>query len=201
MNTLLLVLKIALLIIALIMGTSYIYAVKSSWLHKTMNEATKPVVGRATAFFARKTRLTLNRFIKAQEREFEKAIREIREDGHKSGHWMWYIFPQIRGIGESVNAHIYSIRDLQEAKEYLENPYLAGNLQEICRALLALPSNDPKFVFGYPDDLKLCSSMTLFRQAAPEASIFGKLLDKFYDGKPCELTLKILSEQEEAASV
>ena len=139
--------------------------------------------------------MSIDRFITAQQRDFETALSEIRAGGKRS-HWMWYIFPQIQGLGFSPTARFYAIKDIQEAKEYLENPYLSGNLQMICDALLSLPTDDPGIILGYPDDLKLCSSMTLFSQAAPESILFRKVLDKFYDGRADAETLRILAEQE-----
>lgn len=140
----------------------------------------------------------LTRFIDAQERDYEKALAEIRA-GHKRSHWIWYIFPQIRGLGFSNTAEYYAIKDLEEAKAYMAEPTLRNHLIEISNALLDIASNDPTEVMGYPDDLKLRSSMTLFLKAAPELDIFQRVLDKFFDGIPDEKTLQILTRQKEQA--
>lgn len=132
----------------------------------------------------------LNRFISAQERSYDAALREIKA-GHKRTHWMWYIFPQIAGLGFSSTAQFYAISSMQEAKDYYAHPVLGKRLVEISEALLALDTSDAGAVMGYPDDLKLRSSMTLFLAASGDA-VFQKVLDKFYSGKPDSKTLSIL---------
>ena len=134
----------------------------------------------------------LDRFIKAQERDYPVALQEIKS-GRKQSHWIWYIFPQIRGLGYSETAQYYSIEDVEEAKAYLNNKYLHNNLVEICQELLKLKSNDIVYIMGYPDNLKLCSSMTLFNAVAPDEEVFKKVLDKYYNGKLDIKTLEILS--------
>lgn len=134
----------------------------------------------------------LSRFLEAQNNSYDTALREIRA-GRKRSHWMWYIFPQIRGLGYSAMAQHYAIRDLGEAREYLQHPLLGPRLIEISEALLALDQSDPRRVMGSPDDLKLRSCMTLFQCAAPDQPVFGKVLDKFYGGRPDERTLEILN--------
>ena len=116
---------------------------------------------------------------------------EIRS-GHKRSHWIWYIFPQIAGLGFSSTAQYYAIKDRQEAEEYLKNDLLRERLVEISEALLLLESNDAGEVMGYPDDLKLRSSMTLFHEVAPEMDVFQKVLDKFFEGKPDQKTIELL---------
>lgn len=133
----------------------------------------------------------LKRFLDAQERDYEQALREIRS-GRKQSHWIWYIFPQLEALGYSSTAKYYGIRDLDEAKAYLAEPTLRSRLIEISEALLALPENDPSIVMGYPDDLKLRSSMTLFSAAAPDCPVFQQVLDKYYGGKPDPRTLELL---------
>ena len=133
----------------------------------------------------------LDRFIKMQERDFDKAYNEIK-NGHKVTHWIWYIFPQVKGLGFSYNSEFYGIDGLEEAKAYLNNKYLKDNLIKISEALLNLDSSDPLDVMGYPDDLKLFSSMTLFNEADPTIDVFSKVLDKYYDGDRDEKTLNIL---------
>lgn len=134
----------------------------------------------------------LSRFTAAHDRDFSTALREIKS-GRKISHWMWYIFPQIRGLGRSSTSQYYSIQNLDEAIAFLNDPYLGGNFQEICQALLALETNNATEVFGKPDDIKLKSSMTLFAMASEENSIFHQVLEKFFKGKYDELTLRILS--------
>lgn len=138
----------------------------------------------------------LDRFVKAQEQDYEMALKEIRQ-GHKRSHWIWYIFPQIAGLGLSSISQYYAIASMEEAKAYMENAYLRGHLLEISKALLALDSSDPGIVMGYPDDLKLRSSMTLFAEAAPEEPVFQEVLDKYFGGEKDQRTLDILRTEEQ----
>lgn len=133
----------------------------------------------------------LDRFIKAQEMDYETALKEIRQ-GRKRSHWIWYIFPQIAGLGFSSMSQYYAIASLEEARAYMENAYLRGHLLEISEALLALESSDPGQIMGYPDDVKLRSSMTLFAEAAPEETAFQAVLDKYFGGKRDLRTLELL---------
>lgn len=133
----------------------------------------------------------ISRFVSAHKHNYDTALSEIK-NGRKRSHWMWYIFPQIEGLGYSDMAQFYAIHDMEEAKAFLAHPYLGQNLIEISEALLALDECDPYRVMGYPDDLKLRSSMTLFAAAADEESVFGKVLDKYYNGEPDKTTLRIL---------
>ena len=110
----------------------------------------------------------LNRFLTAQRRDYAAALREI-QNGRKRSHWIWYIFPQVAGLGMSSTSQFYAISGLDEARAYLSEPTLRAHLLEISSALLALEESDPTAVFGFPDDLKLRSSMTLFAAAAPDA--------------------------------
>lgn len=123
----------------------------------------------------------LSRFESAHHRDYNKALGEIK-NGRKTSHWMWYIFPQIHGLGFSSTAQFYAIRSLEEAVAFLDDPYLGGNLIEISTALLALETNNPTKVFGFPDDLKLKSSMTLFKFASHGPSVFDAVLEKYYNG-------------------
>lgn len=134
----------------------------------------------------------LDRFLKAQASNYDAALREICA-GQKRSHWIWYIFPQIQGLGFSSTAQYYAIEDLDEARAYLQEPTLRARLLEISEALLQLDSNDPTRVMGYPDDLKLRSSMTLFAEAEPECEVFQKVLDKYYGGRKDSRTLEILN--------
>lgn len=132
----------------------------------------------------------LDRFLTAQERSYDAALSEIK-NGRKRSHWMWYIFPQIAGLGMSSTAQYYSIADIEEAREYITHPVLGARLLEISRALLTLDGSDATAVMGYPDDLKLRSSMTLFAQVS-EDPVFNAVIDKFYGGRPDTRTLHIL---------
>lgn len=133
----------------------------------------------------------LNRFLKAQDRDYADALAEIKA-GHKRSHWIWYIFPQVKGLGFSSTSEFYGIDGLDEARAYMDNVVLRERIIEISEVLLTLDSSDAGDVMGYPDDLKLRSSMTLFAEAAPKEEVFQKVLDKFFAGKKDERTLEII---------
>ena len=133
----------------------------------------------------------LSRFLKAQGRDYETALAEIRS-GRKRSHWIWYIFPQLKGLGFSSMAEYYGIDGIDEARAYMKDPVLSARLIEISGALLTLRSSDPGSVMGYPDDLKLRSSMTLFRAAAPEEPVFSQVLEKFFNGGGDDITMRLL---------
>lgn len=135
--------------------------------------------------------LHLNRFIDAHLRDYPSALSEIK-NGRKQSHWMWYIFPQIQGLGVSEISSYYSIQNLEEAKAYMEEPLLRSHLLEICETLLEQECCDANKIFGFPDDMKLKSSMTLFTQACPEIDTFQKVLDKFFNGIKDQKTLDLL---------
>ena len=137
----------------------------------------------------------LERFIEAQRHIYQEALYEVKQ-GKKESHWMWYVFPQIQGLGFSPTAEFYAIKDLNEAEEYLNHPKLSVRMFEICEALLQLPNISAEEIFGFPDCLKLKSSMTLFYCVNAD-SIFRQVLEKFYDGELDEKTLEILKEQRE----
>ncbi|MBS1605314.1 MAG: DUF1810 domain-containing protein [Bacteroidetes bacterium] len=134
----------------------------------------------------------LDRYVTAQEGDYERALSEIRS-GRKRTHWMWYIFPQVEGLGFSANAVYYSIRDLREAAAYLRHPVLGPRLVEISKALLLVASDDAREVMGSPDDMKLRSSMTLFSLVPGADEVFGEVLEKFFDGKGDERTVAIVA--------
>ena len=136
----------------------------------------------------------LQRFKDAQRNDYEQALQEVKS-GRKRTHWMWYIFPQIHGLGMTPISDYYSIRSLREAKDYLKDPVLGARLVEISKALLELNTSDPHAVFGSPDDLKLRSCMTLFERADPQNPVFGDVLDKYYRGERDQRTLEILDEE------
>lgn len=133
----------------------------------------------------------LQRFLDAQERDFETAFSEIR-GGRKRSHWMWYIFPQIAGLGFSYTSKLYAIKDLNEAKNFLEHPILGERLIEISKALLEIEDKTAYQIFGSPDDMKLKSSMTLFGALENTDPVFQEVLDKFFDGAKDEKTLKLI---------
>lgn len=136
----------------------------------------------------------LERFKKAQTRDYQTALAELRAGGKRT-HWIWYIFPQIDGLGFSPTARYYALSGLGEARAYLADPILGPRVLECAQALLALESNDPSAIMGYHDDLKLCSSMTLF-EAAGEGDErwrpFTQVLEKLYGGKRDQRTLDLL---------
>ena len=136
----------------------------------------------------------LERFVNRQKESYDIAYKELSQ-GMKQSHWMWWIFPQIIGLGMTSISKEYSIKSIEEARAFLEHPYLGQNIREICKALLNIESNDANYVMGYPDDLKLCSSMTLFIEADPEEKVFQKVLDKFFNGRKDSRTLEILKNQ------
>lgn len=137
----------------------------------------------------------LERFQIAQQTYYRTALQEIRS-GQKRSHWMWFIFPQIAGLGHSETARYYAIRDMGEAKAYMEDYTLRNNLIEISEALLEVDSDDAGAVMGWPDNLKLKSSMTLFALAEPECGVFQKVLDKFFGGEMDQRTVEILKERD-----
>lgn len=136
----------------------------------------------------------LERFLIAQQTYYRIALQEIKS-GQKRSHWMWFIFPQIAGLGYSETARYYAIKDMGEAKAYMEDYTLSSNLIEISQALLDVDSDDATAVMGWPDNLKLKSSMTLFALAKPECEVFQKVLDKFFHGKRDQKTIEILQDK------
>lgn len=143
-------------------------------------------------------RLTdLQKFVDAQEygysfgETYETALSEMKQ-GQKMTHWIWYVFPQIRGLGISGTTAYFSIKDLNEAKDYYAHPVLGARLIEITEELLKIRTDDPMVVFGYPDAYKVRSCMTLFKYAAPEQKLFQKVLDKFCRGMEDDKTVEIL---------
>ena len=135
----------------------------------------------------------LNRFIDAQKTNYNQALIEIK-NGKKITHWVWYIFPQIKGLGISDISIYYSIENIEEAKEYLQNEYLKNNLLEITKALLDLDSNNPTEILGYPDDLKVKSCMTLFYYAS-NIDLFKKVIDKYYNKEFDSNTINLIKRK------
>jgi len=133
----------------------------------------------------------LKRFLEAQNQTYLKALSEIKK-GRKETHWMWFIFPQLRGLGQSDMATFYGISGLQEAEDYLNHPVLGKHLVEISEAVHQLEGKTALQIFGSPDHLKLKSCMTLFAAVKDSNLIFLKVLEKFFDGEQDPLTLKLL---------
>jgi len=134
----------------------------------------------------------LNRFLRAQEGIYDRALAEIKL-GRKSGHWMWYIFPQFKGLGYSEMSKKYAINDIDEAKDYLNHPILGTRLKEISNELLKLEQSDADKILGSIDSMKLKSCMTLFGAAdKSNAEVFIKVIDKFFSGKFDEKTLSLI---------
>lgn len=134
---------------------------------------------------------SLERFIKAQEYDYQTALAEVRA-GYKCSHWMWYIYPQLKGLGFSSTAQFYGINGKDEAKAYLEHPVLGTRLREITSVLLTLEGKSAVEIFGCTDAKKLRSSMSLFNAVANGENLFQKVLDKYYGGKPDDITLAML---------
>lgn len=133
----------------------------------------------------------LNRFVDAQEYDYDAALREIKR-GRKTGHWMWYVFPQIQGLGLSATSRLYAIRDMAEATAYLKHPVLGRRLVEISSELLKLATNDAVVVLGGIDSLKLKSSMTLFVLVENADTVFQMVLDKFFGGERDAKTIAMI---------
>jgi uncharacterized protein (DUF1810 family) len=133
----------------------------------------------------------LARFVNAQEGVYEQALEELNA-GNKRSHWMWFIFPQIAGLGRTATAQRYAIADLDEARAYLAHPVLGPRLAECARALLSVQGRSATQILGTPDDLKLRSSMTLFAHAAGDPAVFRAVLDRYYGGEDDPATLQRL---------
>ena len=133
----------------------------------------------------------LERFVEAQRFSYAWALREMQR-GRKQTHWMWFIFPQLKGLGDSYNSQYYGIADIDEARAYLAHPVLGTRLRELCAVILSLEGNDPRALMGSPDDKKLRSSMTLFANATEDNGVFLAVLDKYYGGAQDPDTLGIL---------
>ena len=138
----------------------------------------------------------LQRFLTAQKSDYELALSEIKK-GRKVSHWMWYIFPQIAGLGLTDTSRFYAIKDSDEAAEYLRHPVLGKRLIEISRELLKQKSNNARMIFGVPDDMKLRSSMSLFASLPDTDPVFQQVLDKFFEGEPDAKTIQILSSEKQ----
>jgi uncharacterized protein (DUF1810 family) len=136
----------------------------------------------------------LQRFVDAQASDSDQALAEIKA-GRKRSHWMWYVFPQIDGLGFSAMSQRYAIKSTNEAKAYLAHPILGKRLIEICEAALAVEAKSAHEIFGSPDDMKLKSCATLFASISPEGSVFERLLDKYFEGNRDGKTLKLIGSE------
>jgi uncharacterized protein (DUF1810 family) len=134
----------------------------------------------------------LQRFVTAQEPVYDTVLAELRA-GRKRTHWIWFVFPQLRGLGRSATADRFGIASLAEARAYLEHPVLGSRLRECTRLVQRLEGRSAEDVFGFPDVLKVRSSMTLFARAADDDADFDAVLEKFYDGEPDPATVELLA--------
>jgi len=137
----------------------------------------------------------LSRFIKAQDKIYDRVLLELRS-GRKRTHWMWFVFPQIDGLGYSSTTKYYSVKNAEEARHYLNHPVLGKRLRECAESILALEGLSASRIFGYPDDLKLKSSMTLFASVAEPHSVFIRVLEKYFQGARDERTVALLDRLE-----
>jgi uncharacterized protein (DUF1810 family) len=133
----------------------------------------------------------LERFVGAQRDVYEEALAEIR-DGRKRSHWMWFVFPQFAGLGSSSTSRHYSIRSVAEARAYLAHPVLGSRLTECAEAAFGVQGLSALQIFGSPDDIKLRSCATLFASVSSDGSVFHRLIDKYYQGKPDDRTMQLM---------
>ena len=141
----------------------------------------------------------LGRFLSAQEGIYGSVLAELKR-GQKRTHWMWFIFPQIDGLAHSTTSKYYAIKSIEEARKYLNHPVLGTRLLQCAETVLAVEGRSVSEIFGYPDDLKLKSSMTLFAYVADPRSVFVRILDKFFQGERDVRTLDILEQLKENMS-
>jgi uncharacterized protein (DUF1810 family) len=133
----------------------------------------------------------LQRFVEAQDRVYSSVVGELRS-GQKRSHWMWFVFPQLQGLGSSAMAREYAIRSREEARAYADHPVLGPRLRECVELVLATERRTASQIFSYPDDLKFHSSMTLFEATAAVPDVFRAALTKYFDGRPDQRTLDLL---------
>jgi len=137
-------------------------------------------------------RYALQRFVDAQDRVYDTVLAELR-NGAKRSHWIWFVFPQLRGLGRSATAQHYGISSLEEARAYLAHPVLGPRLRDCTRLVAATDGRSVDEIFGWPDNLKVRSSMTLFAHASDDDADFRAVLDKFYDGTEDPATVELLN--------
>lgn len=135
----------------------------------------------------------LERFLRAQEKDYEQALAEIT-NGRKLSHWMWYVFPQFAGLGTSRTSSYYSVKSLAEAEAYLAHPVLGARLVECADAALHVEGRSAVEIFGSPDSMKLRSCATLFAHVSPKGSVFHRIIDKYFDGEPDKHTLALIDQ-------
>lgn len=134
----------------------------------------------------------LERFVQTQQPIYEQVLSELKA-GRKRSHWMWFIFPQLAGLGQSPTSRAYAVQSLAEAEAYLQHPVLGPRLIECAEAVLAVEGRSAREILGTPDDRKLRSCATLFALVSPPGSVFHRLLDKYFEGKPDDRTLQLLN--------
>lgn len=143
--------------------------------------------------------IDLNRFIEAQEEDYEIALGEIRE-AKKRSHWMWYIFPQFAGLGLSSTSQHFAIKSVAEARAYLGHSILGKRLLECCEAMLKIDGHSARQILGSPDDLKLCSCATLFAAISPAGSVFHQILEKYFGGQGDAKTLALIQQDGDSSA-
>ena len=148
---------------------------------------------------SRNDQFNLARFVSAQAAIYDAVLAELSE-GKKRTHWMWFIFPQIEGLGYSPTSQRYAIKNKAEARQYLAHPILGKRLLECAETILGIQGRSASQIFGSPDDLKLRSSMTLFASITAPESVFARVLDRYFQGRPDVKTLDILAKLGEASS-
>lgn len=137
---------------------------------------------------------TLKRFIEAQENKYDRALAEVRS-GRKQTHWIWFIFPQFTGLGDSPSAEYYAIKSVNEAKEYLNHEILGARLREISNEILKLENTDDARIFGYPDNMKVHQCMTLFSYIdESDDKIFKRVIDKYFEGSLDVKTIELIED-------
>lgn len=136
----------------------------------------------------------LSRFVAAQQDSYERALSEIT-NGRKRSHWMWYIYPQLRGLGRSSTAQMYGITGVDEAQAYLQHELLGPRLIAVCEAALSVEGRTATEIFGKPDDMKLRSCATLFAHISTTDSVFHKIIDKYFDGHADPQTVQLLNDR------
>jgi len=139
----------------------------------------------------------LDRFVHAQEGDYGRALSEIRA-GRKRSHWMWYVFPQLDGLGVSPTSRRYAVRSLDEARAYLRHPVLGPRLVECCEAVMTADGRSASDIFGTPDDMKLRSCATLFAMASAPGSVFERLLERYFNGEPDPRTRRLIGDVPES---
>jgi uncharacterized protein (DUF1810 family) len=135
----------------------------------------------------------LKRFVEAQDPVYDAVLGEL-ERGHKRTHWMWFVFPQLAALGSSTTAKHFGIHSLEEARAYLRHPILGERLRRCCEIVASVQGRTAHEVFGYPDELKFKSCLTLFELAAPQEPVFARCLQKYYGGERDERTLALMQE-------